>query len=301
MAKTALITGGTGFIGEKLCRVLHKNGYHLTVLSRQPPEVVKTLCGPVTPLSSFTELAGHQGFNAVFNLAGEGIADKRWSTSRKRAIRDSRVALTEQLVNSIESWSSPPDVLVSGSAVGYYGDQGSHQVTERTTPHDEFTHQLCRDWEQQATSLSNQGVRVCVSRTGLVIGPAGGFLERMVLPFRLGLGGRLGSGQQFMPWVHRNDVVNAMLWMAEDTRATGAYNVVSPAPVTNAEFTRTLGQLLSRPTFMATPAVALKIALSEMSRLLLTGQKAYPERLLESGFTFEFTELEPALRNALRL
>ncbi|SDX43736.1 TIGR01777 family oxidoreductase [Marinobacter mobilis] len=300
MAKTAFITGGTGFIGQKLCRVLHKNGYQLTVLSRQPPEVVKTLCGPVDTLSSFTQLTNHQGFDTVFNLAGEGIADKRWSAARKRLIRDSRVALTERLIHSISSWSNLPAVLVSGSAVGFYGDQGDHRVTEHTPPHDEFTHQLCRDWEQAATALADQGVRVCLSRTGLVVGPAGGFLQRMLPPFRLGLGGRLGNGRQYMPWVHRNDVANALLWMAETEQAAGAYNVVSPAPVTNSEFTRTLGLVLSRPAILPAPALALKVALGEMSRLLLTGQKAYPERLLDSEFQFEFTDLEPALRSAVR-
>lgn len=301
MTMSALITGGTGFIGQKLCRLLHSRGYHLTVLSRQPPEIVKTLCGRVDTLSSIAELTNHQGFDCIINLAGEGIADKRWTAARKRLIRDSRIALTEQLSDAISTWPSPPKVLVSGSAVGYYGDQGDHPVSEDTTPHDEFTHQLCRDWERAATALEDRGIRVCLSRTGLVVGPAGGFLQRMLTPFRLGLGGRLGSGDQYMPWVHRDDVANALLWMIENNSAKGPFNVVSPAPVTNREFTMTLARVLSRPAIMPAPALALKIALGEMSRLLLTGQRAYPKRLQENGFQFRFTELEPALREAIRL
>lgn len=300
MAKTALVTGGTGFIGQKLCHVLSLRDYHLTVFSRQAPEDVKTLCGRVDAVSRLEELKGHQGFDVVINLAGEGIADKRWSKSRKQVLRDSRIALTETLVDTINSWSTPPQALVSGSAVGFYGDQGGQPVTERTPPHDEFTHRLCLDWENAACQLEHNGVRVCLSRTGLVVGPAGGFLQRMLPPFRLGLGGRLGSGTQFMPWIHRDDVVKALVWLAETDTAKGAYNVVGPHPARNSKFTRCLGKVLKRPTLFPAPAFMLRTALGEMSRLLLTGQQALPERLLGEGFAFEYPELEAALRDAIR-
>ncbi len=300
MAKTALLTGGTGFIGQKLCHTLNHQGYHLTVFSRQAPEHVKTLCGHVETVSSLTELSGHPGFDLVINLAGEGIADKRWNAHRKQLLRMSRVNLTEDLVSTINTWSRLPTTLVSGSAVGFYGDQGERPVSENTPPNDEFTHQLCRDWEAAAQQLSASGVRVCISRTGLVVGPAGGFLQRMLPPFRLGLGGKLGNGRQYMPWVHRDDVVNALIWMAETSTATGPYNVVSPNPARNHDFTTCLARVLKRPAILPAPAFALRAALGEMARLLLTGQNAIPQRLQEEAFEFNYPELEVALRDAIR-
>lgn len=190
--------------------------------------------------------------------------------------------------------------MVSGSAVGFYGNQADAEVTEQTEPHDEFTHQLCRDWENAALALEQDNVRVCLSRTGVVAGPGGGFLARMVTPFKLGLGGRLGDGRQYMPWVHRDDVVGALIWMLEQEEASGPYNVVSPNPVTNAEFTQCLGKVVRRPTLFPAPAPVLKIALGEMAGLLLTGQKATPARLTTQGYHFEFPELQAALENSVR-
>lgn len=190
-------------------------------------------------------------------------------------------------------------MLVSGSAVGFYGDQGAATVTEDTNPNDEFTHRLCRDWENAAKPLADDGVRVCFSRTGVVAGPGGGFLERMILPFKLGLGGRLGSGTQYMPWIHRDDVVGALIWMMENPNASGPFNVVSPNPATNAEFTRTLGKVLHRPTLFPAPGPVLKVALGEMARLLLTGQKAIPERLTQEKFEFRYPDLEQALSQSV--
>lgn len=299
MDKQLLITGGTGFIGQVLCRELTARGWSLTVLSRQNPDKVTALCGKVTVISNLNQTAGHPGFQAVINLAGEGIADKRWSEARKQALRDSRIALTRQLVEVMANWQSAPDVLVSGSAVGFYGDQKDQTVTEETLPHAEFTHELCRDWEQAALAAETLGVRVCLSRTGIVAGPKGGFLQRMLLPFRLGLGGRLGSGKQYMPWVHRDDVVAGLIWMLENPNASGAYNMVSPSPVTNAEFTRTLAKVLHRPALFPAPAAILKIALGEMATLLLTGQKAIPASLEQEGFEFRYKNLALALEDSV--
>ena len=299
MAKRILITGGTGFIGQALCRQLHERGDSLAVFSRQPPESVKACCGRVEAIGDLQQLNGHTGFDAVVNLAGEGIAEKRWFDARKQQLRDSRIGVTETLVQVIRSWENPPEVLVSGSAVGFYGDQGTTEVTEDTPPHDEFTHRLCRDWENAAKPLADVGVRICYSRTGVVAGPGGGFLEKMLPPFKLGLGGRLGSGSQYMPWVHRKDVVGAIIWMMETASASGPYNVVGPQPVTNGEFTRALGRVLHRPTLFPAPAPVLRVALGEMSRLLLTGQKALPARLQEGGYQFAFPDLEGALMNAV--
>ncbi|MEC7815261.1 MAG: TIGR01777 family oxidoreductase [Pseudomonadota bacterium] len=300
MTKRILVTGGTGFIGQMLCPELGKRGYELTVLSRQSDSDVRALCGNVVSVGSLMTLRDHAGFDAVINLAGEGIADKRWTDARKQALRDSRVGLTQTLVEVIRSWQQKPQVLVSGSAVGFYGDQGSQPVTEATAPSPEFTHELCRDWEQAALALEADGVRVCLSRTGVVAGPGGGFLQRMLLPFKLGLGGRIGSGEQYMPWVHRNDVVAGLIWLLEHESASGPYNMVSPNPVTNREFTRALAKTVNRPAVFPVPPQVLKVALGEMARLLLTGQKALPERLQAAGFKFQFPTLDSALADAVR-
>ncbi|MCG2579515.1 MAG: TIGR01777 family oxidoreductase [Marinobacter sp.] len=300
MSHRILVTGGTGFIGQVLCPKLIAKGYTLTVLSRQSETDVRAACGRVEAISSLDLLKEHPGFDGIINLAGEGIADKRWSQQRKQVLRDSRIGLTRQLVSVVKSWGTKPGVLVSGSAVGYYGNQDSAPVTEDTPPNDEFTHRLCRDWEAEAVKLEAEGVRVCLSRTGVVAGPGGGFLQRMLLPFRLGLGGRLGSGDQYMPWVHRDDVVAALIFMLESENATGPYNVVSPNPVTNREFTRCLAAALKRPAIFPAPAPVLKLALGEMSRLLLTGQKATPQRLLQQDFRFTYPDLAEALENCVR-
>lgn len=300
MKNRILVTGGTGFIGQALCPALLSKGYSLTVLSRQPSDQVQAVCGRVEALRDLQDLKGHSGFNAVINLAGEGIADKRWTDGRKQALRDSRVGLTRTLADVIKSWETPPEVLISGSAVGFYGDQGSKAVTEETAPVDEFTHRMCRDWENEALAVGSANTRVCLSRTGVVVGPGGGFLKRMLLPFRMGLGGRIGSGQQFMPWVHRDDVVSALIWMLETPGANGAYNVVSPNPVTNRQFTSELARVLHRPAIFPVPASVLKVALGEMARLLLTGQQALPKKLEDEGYRFRYKELEPALKDAAR-
>ncbi|MDI9245234.1 TIGR01777 family oxidoreductase [Marinobacter sp. CHS3-4] len=300
MANKVLVTGGTGFIGQALCPLLIQKGYALTVHSRQSVGAVQALCGRVEVLNDLSNLQAHTGFDAVINLAGEGIADKRWSDSRKQALLDSRVGLTRKLGKVIASWQQAPSVIISGSAVGYYGDQGEKQVTEETSPNDEFTHKMCADWEAEAEALRSEETRVCLSRTGLVVGPGGGFLGRMLLPFKLGLGGRIADGNHFMPWIHREDVVGALIWMLETPQADGAYNVVSPNPVSNREFTRTLGKVLNRPTLFPVPAAVLKLALGEMARLLLTGQNAIPKKLEQEGFEFRYRELEAALKDATR-
>lgn len=299
MSKHMLITGGTGFIGRPLCSQLLSLGHRVTVFSRQPPSVVRKLCGPVDTIDDLQKIPEVSPIDAVINLAGEGIAAKRWSAARKRQLFDSRVDVTRRLVTELGRLQSAPPVLVSGSAVGYYGNQGDTIVTENTTPADEFTHQLCDAWESAARAAASFGTRVCLSRTGLVVGPGGGFVGQMLPLFRLGLGGRLGDGHQYMPWVHREDVVRGIIWLLETETATGPWNMVSPQPVTNAEFTRVLAACLRRPAILPAPAIALKLILGEMSRLLLTGQRALPHRLQEAGFEFHFSNLREALEDLL--
>lgn len=294
-----LVTGGTGFIGQVLCPELLKAGYQVDVVSRQKPQDVQATCGDVTAVGSITDVGERPGYHAVVNLAGEGIAAKRWTEHRKQTLRESRIGLTRELVSALLRQDNLPEVMISGSAVGYYGDQGDTTVTEQTLPHDEFSHRLCDDWEKAASPVIDKGVRVCYSRTGVVVGAGGGFLQQMSVPFKLGVGGRVGHGRQYMPWVHRQDVVNAILWMLSVKSANGAYNVVSPTPVTNRTFTSTLAEVLRRPALIPVPAPVLRLTLGEMSRLLLTGQKAMPERLEQEGFRFTYPQLKPALQEAL--
>ncbi|MAA63910.1 MAG: TIGR01777 family protein [Alteromonadaceae bacterium] len=298
--KSILITGGTGFIGQQLCPDLLSKGYELTVLSRQSNADVRSICGRVTPIHSTDEVPGLDTIDAVINLAGEGIAASRWTKSRKEKLMDSRVALTRSLVDALKLRTQKPEVFISGSAVGYYGSQDSATITENAAPNQQdFTHRLCSEWEKAALPAEEFGARVCFSRTGIVVGKNGGFLSRMTPPFRMGLGGRLGDGSQYMPWVHRDDVVRALCWMLETPTASGPYNVVSPRAVTNDDFTRALGRTLGRPTLIPVPAFVLKLGLGEMATLLLEGQNAKPARLQAEGFDFRYSDLDNALKASL--
>lgn len=294
-----LITGGTGFIGHALAQHLSRLGYIVTVLSRNPDKVA-AICGPgVNALGDLKLLKAEDAYQVIINLAGEPIFDARWTEARKKLIRDSRINLTEQLVDSIERMATKPDLLISGSAVGYYGDQGDAVLTEQSAPRPDFSHQLCADWEQAAQKAEQFGVRVCLIRTGLVIAGDGGLLKRMLLPFRLGLGGRLGSGRQWMSWIHREDWIAIAQAMISDHSMQGAYNATAPNPVTNREFTQTLAYCLNRPALLPVPARLLKTLLGEMSELVLGSQRIIPERLLAQGFEFQYPDLVSALKQAL--
>ena len=290
-----LITGGTGFIGSALCRSLLTQGHQLTVLSRRPNEVGR-LCGvAVTPLADLAELSATDYFDALINLAGMPIADRRWSEKRKQLLWESRVTLTEQLVAYINRADVKPDVLVSGSAVGYYGDRGEEVVDEESDGGDDFAHRLCAAWEE----AEQAGVRVALLRTGLVIGPDGGFLARMLLPFKLGLGGRLGDGQQWMSWIHRDDLIAMIERLLNSPHLHGPFNGTAPAPVTNQMFSQTLAKVLHRPALLPVPTWLLKTALGELSTLLLGGQRVMPRRFQDDGFRFRFETLESALADVV--
>ena len=294
-----LITGGTGFIGKKLCRFLLDQDHELTVLSRKPKKV-NLLCGErVQAISSIEQLTTSDSFDAIINLAGEGIADSRWTKKRKRVLLDSRVNTTRQLIAYIERAKKRPEVLISGSAVGYYGNRGSRILNERSGSHEDFSHELCEKWESTAIEAENFDVRVCVIRTGLVIGNDGGFLKRMLPVFKLGLGGPMGDGQQWMSWIHRTDFIAVIDKLLESKVMQGIFNATAPEPVSNAEFSQTLGNVLNRPTFIPVPAFVLKTLLGEMSELLLGGQRVLPERIEQAGFKFQFKTLEQALKDVL--
>ncbi len=295
-----LITGGTGFIGSALTRSLTEQGYEVTVLSRNPDSVEK-ICGPgIKALNNLNQLKPEDTFHTIINLAGAPIFDARWSDARKQIIRDSRIGLTKQLVASMARMAVKPELLISGSAIGYYGDQGDTVLTEQSATNKDFSEQLCTDWENEAKKAEQLGVRVCLIRTGLVLAEGGGLLKRMLLPFRLGLGGRLGDGQQWMSWIHRQDWIAIARLMITDSSMQGAYNATAPNPVTNSEFARTLAHCLNRPALLPVPAWLLKILLGEMSGLVLGSQRVMPERLLALGFKFQYTDLSSALNQVLR-
>lgn len=295
-----LLTGGTGFVGRALCPALLAAGHEVTVLSRQHPSVVTRTCGAgVQALASLADWRPEQRFDAVINLAGEPIVDAAWSAARKQQLRASRIGLTQQLVARIAAAEHQPAVLLSGSAIGIYGDAGASPCEESAPLAADFAAQLCRDWEQAALAAEARGVRVCLLRTGLVLDRSGGLLQKMLPAFRFGLGAKLGNGAQWMSWITRADYVAAVLALLADGQARGPYNLTAPVPVTNAEFTRLLAQALHRPALFVAPAPLLKLALGERAPLLLGGQRVLPARLQETGFRFRQPQLAGALRELL--
>ncbi|MGP9809776.1 TIGR01777 family oxidoreductase [Halomonas sp. AOP12-C2-37] len=293
-----LITGGSGFVGQRLCQQLIEQGHEVQVVSRHPHKVRQRLpsgCDIRDSAQAFIQSPP----DAMINLAGEPIAAKRWSDEQKAKLINSRKAATQQLValcEQLQANGQPlPKVMVSGSAMGYYGDQGNREVSEDTAPNEEFAHRLCQQWEAAAQPIEALGVRLAIVRIGLVLETGGGSLQKMLPPFKLGLGGRFGSGEQFMPWIHRDDLVAALLFLVHQNNLSGAFNASAPHPVTNAVFTKTLAKQLNRPAIFPVPAFVLKAGFGEMSRLLLTGADMRPERLEAAGFTFQYPTLDKAL------
>ena len=295
-----LITGGTGFIGSALIKKLLPQEHQITVLSRNADKVAKLFADNVTPLTDLQALDVSDHFDIIINLAGAPIFDKRWTAAQKTIIRDSRIQLTQQLIDKIATMQQKPQLLISGSAIGFYGDQGDTELTEQSNSVADFSQQLCADWEQAALQAEQYGVRVCLIRTGLVLGRDGGLLQRMLLPFKLGLGGRIGNGRQWMSWIHLQDWIAIAENMINDNSMQGAYNATAINPVTNLEFSKTLAEVLNRPAFLPLPACVLKRLLGEMSELVLGSQKVLPERLLQQGFEFQFSDLRHALSDILK-
>lgn len=294
-----LITGGTGLIGRALCRYWLAQGHELLVWSRRL-EQVPGLCGTSVRGVARLEELGEVELDAVVNLAGAPIADRPWTRRRKALLWDSRVHLTERLVEWLAGLARRPPLLISGSAVGWYGDGGEHLLREGDTPVvSDFASQLCIAWEESAQRAQELGMRVALVRTGLVLAREGGFLARLLPPFRFGLGGRIGSGRQWMPWIHLHDQVALIDFLLHQPNASGPYNACAPQPVRNAEFTRELARALHRPALLPVPAPLLRAGLGELAGLLLGGQHSVPERLLAEGFEFRFRELPQALADLL--
>lgn len=296
-----LMTGGTGFIGRHLSPVLLARGHDLTVLSRSPQRRRPLLPDDVRLVASLDDIPDDALPDAVINLAGEGIADRRWSAARKRVLLDSRVQTTRTLSDWLGRRGLRPQVLISGSAVGFYGDAGGAELTESSPAmRRDFSYLLCDAWEQAARELANRhGARLCVLRTGVVLGAHDGMLARLLPAYRLGLGAQLGNGQQWLSWIHIDDMVALIMRSLESPAASGVYNAVAPQPVQQARFHRALASHCRRPGVLRVPALPLKLALGEMSTLLLGGQKVLPERLLEQGFSFRFADLDAALQDLL--
>ncbi|MHA6494069.1 TIGR01777 family oxidoreductase [Pseudomonas borbori] len=294
-----LLTGGTGLIGRRLCRLWVGQGHQLTVWSREP-ERVAALCGSQVRGIGRLEELHEQPLDAVINLAGAPIADRPWTRKRKSLLWASRVGLTEQLLSWLDQRADKPRLLISGSAVGVYGDGGERELHEDSPPvSDDFAAQLCGAWEETALRAQALGIRVVLLRTGLVLASEGGFLKRLLLPFRLGLGGPLGDGRQWMPWIHIADQIALIDFLLRQEHASGPYNACAPQPVRNQEFARSLGRQLHRPAILPAPAFLLRGVLGELSVLLLGGQRAVPSALTEAGFSFRFTQLDAALADLL--
>ncbi len=298
-----LLTGGTGFIGSELLKLL--TTHHVVLLTRSPQKAKQHLnhadVGNIEYIDSLEKLADLNHIDAIINLAGEPIADKRWTKTQKEKICKSRWQITKQIVELIHASTKPPAVFISGSAVGYYGDQQEHPFDECLhVNNEEFPHLVCERWEQIAKRAESENTRVCLLRTGVVLGTNGGALAKMMLPYKLGLGGPLGSGKQYMPWIHILDMVRAIMYLLNTPHAHGAFNLCAPHPVTNQTFSQTLAKTLKRPHILFTPKWVMETVMGESACLLFDSIRAKPKKLTELDFQFSYSRIEPALKHLLQ-
>jgi uncharacterized protein len=298
-----VITGGSGLIGSGVARDLGEAGHEVVILTRNPAKA-----GPLPANTRAVQWDGRtaegwgsllDGDTGIVHLAGESIAEGRWTSEKKRRIRDSRVESGRAVLEAVRQAREKPRVLLQGSAVGYYGPCGDEIVTEHHPPGDDFLARVCLEWEASTAEAETLGVRRALLRTGVVLSPRGGALPKMALPFRLGAGGPLGSGRQWFPWIHIADEVGAIRFLLEREDASGPFNLAAPDPLRNRDFTRHLGRALRRPSLFPAPGFALRTVLGEMADMLLNGQRAVPQRLAEAGYVFRYPEAGPALRNLL--
>jgi len=287
-----LITGGTGFIGSELVKKLVQKGNSVTVLSRKKNQKNSS----VRFIGNFSEIDQNEKIDCVINLAGEPIAAKKWSRKQKEILLNSRLDVTKKIIELIAKLNHKPRLLISASAIGFYGSNEDEILDEKSPHKIEFTNQLCGAWEAQALEAQGFGVRTCIVRLGVVLEKNGGALAKMLPAFKFGLGGKIASGKQFMSWVHRQDVLSAIDFLINNDKLSGVFNVTAPNPLTNAEFTKTLAKTLRRPAFFDMPLFVVKMLFGEMGETLLAkGQRVYPKNLLDSGFDFRFKNLRDAL------
>jgi uncharacterized protein (TIGR01777 family) len=294
-----LVTGSTGLIGSTLVPFLTTGGHQVTRLVRRTPRPGQAEVY-WQPETGSIATPGLEGLDAVVHLAGENIAAGRWSAEKKARIRDSRVQGTRLLCDALAQLINPPKVLVSASAIGYYGDRGAEVLREESRPGQDFLADVCRAWEAATEPAAQRGIRVVKPRFGMVLSAAGGALAKMLFPFKMGAGGRIGSGQQYMSWIALDDLLGAIYHALITDTLHGPVNAVAPNPVTNAEFTKTLGRVLRRPTLFPLPAFAARAAFGEMAdALLLASTRVQPARLTDTGYAFRYPELAGALRHVL--
>ena len=302
--KKVLVTGGTGFIGSRVCDTLHEKDYAVRVVSRDP-ERAKTKLNSVKDIYTWNPEKNQlpseatSDVQAVIHLAGETITGW-WNADKKRRIRDSRVLSTRNLVASFASSDTKPDVLVCASAIGLYGGSGDEIFTENTPAGTDFLAEVCQEWETEAKKASEYGIRVVMIRIGLVLGIGGGLLGQVLPPFKMGVGGRLGSGNQWMSWIHVDDVIGIVLHAMENKDIEGALNATAPAPVRNIEFTKTLGSVLNKPAIFPVPVFGLKLLMGEFANFVVLSQNVLPKKTEESGYEFQYRTLESALKDLLQ-
>lgn len=297
-----IITGGTGLIGSALAKSLAADGHEVILLTRNPekpskdlPAGVKLCRWDARTAEGWGELA--DGAGAIVNLAGSNLSSGRWTESRKREILESRILAGQAVVEAVQKAAQKPGMIVQASAVGYYGPHGDEEVTEKTPPGNDFQADVCKQWEASTEAVEKLGVRRVMIRSGVVLSRKGGALPRQALPFRLFVGGPVGFGRQYYPWIHIDDEVAAIRFLIEDQKNSGPYNLSAPNPLTNRGFGRVLAQVLKRPFWMPVPEFALKILFGEMSVILLKGQRELPKKLLKYGFRFRFREAKEALQD----
>lgn len=291
------LTGATGFIGKRVTKALVQRGDRVTILTRKPrsgdnPRYVVWDARSDPPAHALET-------DAVIHLAGESVA-QRWTPEVKQRIRSSRIDATRALVRGITASRQKPRVLVSASAIGFYGPRGDDVLTEESPAGSGFLEDVSVQWEQEAQRAEQEAIRVVNPRIGIVLGPDGGALERMLAPFKMGVGGRLGSGQQWMSWVHIDDIVGLILFALDRNDVRGPLNATAPNPVRNVEFTKQLGNVLNRPTIFPVPVIALKLLFGEMADVLIWSQRVLPRSAMQHGYSFRFPDLRPALQSAVR-
>ena len=298
-----IITGGSGLIGRELSKRLSVDGHEVIVLTRSPQrvtelhETVRLVKWDARTAEGWGDLV--DGTSAIVNLAGASIGDSRWTAERKRVIIESRINASKAVVEAVKAADSKPAVVIQASAVGYYGNQGNEVLTETSAPaNDYFPADVCVQWEQAVQPVADD-TRLVIIRTGIVLSSKGGALPKILTPFKMFVGGPFGDGQQWFPWIHILDEVKAIAFLLDHKETSGVYNLTAPSIMTNREFVRELGVVLSRPSFMAAPALVLRLALGEMSALLLDGQRAVSQRLQDAGFTFDYGQAGTALRDII--
>jgi uncharacterized protein len=294
-----LVSGSHGLVGRALIKSLLNKGDAVARLVREAPTGSSDI--EWHPNHEQIDAGRLNGFDAVVHLAGESIASGRWSQEKKQRIRESRVKGTQLLSSALAQTSKPPTVFVCASAIGYYGDRGSELLTEESSPGNDFLANVCKDWEAATEPVKKKGIRLVNTRFGIILDRDGGALAKMLPPFRMGIGGRIGDGKQWMSWIALADVVGALEQVIENQTLSGPVNFVAPNPVTNATFTSTLGKILRRPTFLPVPAFGARLAFGEMAdALLLSSQRVEPRRLKETAFQFKYVNLNDALSEILK-